>query len=1193
MKTSKFLSMSLQCFACLPLVVAGQAHALTFSNSPLFLGGNISPNVMFTLDDSGSMQFEVLPESANVYFTFPRPDPLYGANWGYGSSYSYVAHFDLNNRYARYFRTAKFNLNYYDPAVRYEPWSKADGTLMPNAVPSAAFHNPGIDGLGAGEGTRDLTVNNTQTARWVADNGSQASASLTFYPATYFTTTLTSLTGPTDANNIAGNFTKVEIISANAPFAKAAGRTDCVGATCTYTEEMQNFANWYTYYRSRILMSRAGVGKAFVVQGNTMRVGFAAINKGNTTIDGVTTGAVVSGVRQFTSGNKTSFFDSLYGYTMPSAGTPLRLAVDRVGMYYQRTDDKGPWGETPGSNGGTQHECRQSYNILMTDGYWSEGTSYDASTAGARANVDGTAGSSITNHSSPATPATYTYSPALPYSDSNSDTLADVAMYYWKNDLRSGLDNKVPTNSADPAFWQHMVNFTVGLGVSGTLPYTDPATGPWPNPVGSDPKKIDDLWHAAVNSRGGFFSAGDPATFANALSSSLTNIVARTGSASAVATSSSSLTTNGRLYQAKFSSGDWSGQLLSIPVNATGTIGVTEWDAGDKINALAPASRVILTKGNSGDGEAFEYANLTAGQKADLDKDASAVTDTCGLERVAYLRGDATKEGASGTFSCATSPFTAIDKFRVRANSKLGDIVNSSPYFVAAPSAGHSDLDHPGYSAFSGNISHAARTPMVYVGANDGSLHGFNACISGVGTCTSADGGKELIAYVPSMVYANLSRLTDTSYNANHRYFVDGSPMVADVDLGASGSPDWKSVLVGSMNAGGRGYFALDISNPANFSVANAASLLLWEFSSADDADMGYTYNLAPTNPFTSQAMQIVKMENGKWAAVLGNGYDSPSGAAVLYVLFIKEGVDGVWTVGSDYIRLVAPGGTGNGLSAPMPFDSDGNGLADVIYAGDLKGNMWKFDVSADNPAGTTPALPALPKPAWGVALGGAPLFAAGATKPITSPPVITLHPQGGQLVLFGTGKYLETGDTTSINTQTMYGIWDTNATVTSGQLVGQTVTPGVIQTATQNPVAYSTVAPIVKGWSLNLPASGERLTGIPSLENGQFTFTSITPSTSPCDFGGNGLVYTLDYYTGGMLTYPIFDTNGDGDITSADALSAGMSIGFSPGGVTRVRGDSSDILVSSKADGTLVKTPTSKGPNILRGRINWREIVQ
>lgn len=1181
MKTSKFLSMSLQCLACLPLVVAGQAHALTFSNAPLFLGGNISPNVMFTLDDSGSMQWEVMPEAyLYVYYMFPIDGTTGGTNsntYG-GTDYTnYVADFDPANQYTRLMRSNYNNKIYYNPEVTYAPWSNGDGTLMPNAVITQAYHNP----ANTAKGWRDLTANNTQTAYWLKNDGTfTSSSSKTFYPALYFNYKGGSIWS-------SGSYDPIVISAATPTYTGGPNRSDCAAKpTCTYAEEIQNFANWYTYYRSRVLLARAGTGAAFAAQGNTMRVGFAAINKGSTTIDGASTGAVVKGVRQFTGTDRTTFFSNLYGYNISNSGTPLRTALDRVGKYYQRTDDAGPWGETPGSSGGTQHACRQSYNILMTDGYYNDSFS-------GIGNADNTAGASITNHSDPATPATYTYTPALPYSDSNSNTLADVAMYYWKNDLRSGLDNKVPANPVkDPAFWQHMVTFTVGLGVSGTLPYTVPATGPWPNPT-TDPTKIDDLWHAAVNSRGDFFSAADPETFSNALSKSLTEIVSRTGSASAVATSSSSLMTNGRLYQAKFSSGDWSGQLLSIPLSSTGVIGAAEWDAGSKINTLAPASRVILTKGNSGDGEAFEYVNLTAGQKADLDKNASATTDTCGLERVAYLRGDATQEAASGTFSCATSPFTAIDKFRVRATSKLGDIVNSSPYFVGAPSAGYSDVDHPGYAAFSGNISHTARTPMVYVGANDGSLHGFNACIAGVGTCTAADGGKELIAYVPSMVYANLSRLTDANYNANHRYFVDGSPMVADVDMGASGSPDWKSVLVGSMNAGGRGYFALDISNPANFSVANAASLLLWEFSSADDADMGYTYNLAPTNPFTSQAMQIVKMENGKWAAVLGNGYDSPSGAAVLYVLFIKEGVDGVWTVGSDYIRLVAPGGTGNGLSAPMPFDSDGNGLADVIYAGDLKGNMWKFDVSADNPAGTTPALPALPKPAWGVALGGVPLFAAGTTKPITSPPVITLHPQGGQLVLFGTGKYLETGDTTNTAAQTMYGIWDNNAAVTSGQLVSQTITPGTIQTATQNPVAYSTVAPIVKGWSLNLPASGERLTGIPSLENGQFTFTSITPSTSPCDFGGSGLVYTLDYYTGGMLTYPIFDTNGDGNVTSGDALSAGMSIGFSPGGVTRVRGDSSDILVSSKADGTLVKTPTSKGPNILRGRINWREIVQ
>jgi type IV pilus assembly protein PilY1 len=1181
MKTSKLFSVGSLCLACLPLVVAGQAHALTLSDNPLFMGGNISPNLMFTLDDSGSMQFEVIPENSNVYFAFPRPNPLYGAAWGYGSSYSYVAQFDLTNKYARYYRTAQFNRMYYNPAIHYLPWSKADGTLMPNAniTVTGAFNNPGTDGLGAGEGTRNLFADNTQTANWVADNGTNASASLTFYPATYFTTSLTSLSGPTDANNTAANFTKVEIKSANAPFPKAAGRTDCAGSTCTYDEERQNFANWYTYYRSRILTARAGVGRAFARQGNTMRVGFASINKGNSTIDGVSTDVIVQGVRQFDATGKTNFFNTFYGYTMPSAGTPLREALYSVGTYFKRTDDKGPWGETPGSTGGTQHACRQSYNIMMTDGYWTD------STFNSVGNADGTAGSTITNNSTPATPANYTYAAVAPYSDSNSNTLADVAMYFWKNDLRTDLANKVPTDTADPAFWQHLVNFTVGLGVTGSLPYSDPPNNPpWPNPT-TDPAKVDDLWHAAVDSRGGFYSASDPTAFADALSGSLTNIVARTGSASAVATSSSSLTTNGRLYQAKFNSGDWSGQLLSIPIDATGTIGSTEWDAGSVINTLTPASRVILTKGSSGDGMPFQYGNLTAAQLTALNNNATGTTDNCGPERVDFLRGDSTHEG-TGTFTCVNTPFSTISEFRDRVNSKLGDIINSSPYYVGSPSAGYSDVDQPGYTAFSGSSGNGGRTPMVYVGANDGILHGFNACVAG-GTpgCLAADEGKELIAYIPSMVYGNLNRLPDANYNANHRYFVDGSPMVADANMGTTGSPSWKSVLVGGLNGGGQGYFALDVTNPNTFSDANAASLLFWEFTNADDADMGYSYNLASVDPFTSQARQIVQMENGQWAVVVGNGYNSAGGKAVLYVLFLKGGLDGTWTIGTDYIKLVADSGTGNGLSAPMPFDSDGDGKADVIYAGDLKGNMWKFNVNSNTPA------------SWGVALGGAPLFATTTSnKPITSPPVVTLHPSGGQLVLFGTGKYLETSDTTSTAGQTIYGIWDTGATVTAGQLVSQVVTPATTttpMTSTQNPVPYSTTGTIIKGWFLNLPVSGERLAGIPALEDGLFNFSTIAPSSSPCDFGGSGWDYTVDYATGGMLSTAAFDTNGDGYINSSDSLAAGVAIGFAPGGVTRVRGTSSDILVSSRADGTLVKTPATKGPATLRGRVNWREIVQ
>ncbi|MCE7915618.1 MAG: pilus assembly protein PilC [Nitrosomonas sp. PRO4] len=1149
-------------------ILISNVYALPpLSNTPLFLGGNISPNVMFTLDDSGSMHFEIMPEELirkDARFMFPRASGVYG-----GADYNnYVVDFDPTSKYATSLRSSHVNKIYYNPTLRYLPWSNSDGSLMNNADPTCAYHNP----MNTGAGCRNLTSNNSKKVYWLEKSGNLDEETKTFYPAVYF-----QYNGG-DINN-AGSYTQVEIKSTTSTYTGGPDRSDCTAApTCTYNEEIQNFANWYTYYRSRILLARAGVGRAFAAQGNTMRVGFAAINKDSTTVDGVATTVVKSGVRQFTGTDRTNFFTNLYEHDIPAAGTPLRQALIAVGEYFKRTDDKGPWGQTPGSTGGTQHECRQNYNILMTDGYWTEGSISGLD------NSDNQSGSSITNHSSPPTPGTYSYTPTLPYSDAYSDTLADAAMQYWKNDLRTDLPNKVPTNPHDPAFWQHLVNFTVGLGVTGTMTTLPSAGQSWPDPTTSDAAKIDDLWHAAVNSRGDFFSAADPTAFTNALSNALKAIVARTGSASAVAANSNSLMTNGRIYQAKFNSGDWSGQLLSIPISASGILGTTEWNAGEVSLAstnVMPNSRVIITKGSS-DGVSFEYANLTSDQKAFLNKNANGTSDNCGPERVAFLRGDSIRESSSGTFTCAST--SSANNFRVRSISKLGDIVNSGPLYVGRPSAGFSDVDYPGYKSFKN--SYKDRMPMVYVGSNDGMLHGFNACITGITPgCTTADAGKELLVYIPNAVYENLSRLSDKDYNTNHRYFVDGSPMAADVYFNSTAS--WKSILVGSLNGGGQGYFALNITNPTDtsksaptFSAANAASLLLWEFTSADDADMGYSHNLPQINSFTGQVNQIIKMENNKWAVIVGNGYNSSAGKAVLYILFIESGEDGVWTVGTDYIKLIADASTGNGLSTPTPFDTNGNGKADVIYAGDIKGNLWKFDVSSSDPAN------------WNVAIGGLPLFVSGPLKPIIAPPAISFHPNGGQLILFGTGKYLETADTTDTNTQSIYGIWDNNTTasITVGMLVQQVITNGTVRTATQNLVPYSNT---IKGWYANLPLSGERLTGVPSLEDGILVFTSIVPSASPCDFGGRGFVNALDFLTGGMLPFVAFDINRNWVLSIDDGLSAGIEIGFSVGGVTRIRGQSDDRLIASTADGTLVQTTTAKGAAGLRGRITWREFVQ
>ncbi|HNQ03954.1 MAG TPA: PilC/PilY family type IV pilus protein [Thiobacillaceae bacterium] len=695
--------------------------------------------------------------------------------------------------------------------------------------------------------------------------------------------------------------------------------------------------------------------------------------------------------------------------------------------------------------------------------------------------------------------------------------------------------------------------------------------------------------------------ANDPGKLVTGLKSAFTNILARIGSAAAVATNSTSLQARSRVYQAKFSSVEWSGQLLQFPVTLSGVLGAPEWDAGSLINGQAAGARVILTRAGGG-GVDFQYANLSSAQQNDLDTDKAGFKDGCGTARVAYLRGDPSNEGVSGTFTCGAN---TVAKFRVR-NNRLGDIVNSNPWYVGAPAAGYSDVDHPGYGAY--RAAKLNRTPVVYVGGNDGMLHGVNAELDFTSIATgqtTANSGKEVLAYVPSPIYASLSRLTDRDYNKNHRYYVDGSPLVGDADLSATATPDWRSVLVGVMGAGGKGVFALDVSNPANFSAANAANILLWEFTATDDADMGHVFNHPPMHATNNQPKQLVKMKNGQWAVILGNGYNSSAGKAALYVLFIKEGMDGVWTVNTDYVKIVADSAGNNGLSSPVPFDMDGDGVVDVVYAGDLKGNMWKFLVGDANPANWRVAFSTA---GCGAGSTCTPLFvaqdASSNRQPIIWPAEVTRHPQGtGALVLFGTGKYLEGTDNTSSAAQSVYGIWDkhdntTTAGVGSTNLLAQTVTG--VSTITSGGVNYNyrTVSGNAisawgngsgqyMGWYVDLPTSGERTSGIPKLINGVLYLNTFIPSSAPCDYGGTGWLMAIDYLTGGNPPFAVFTQNPN--------KVAGFQVGAALGGTTLIQGTSTSnqgVGVSSLTTGNLSSTSLNFGAGA-HGRVNWRELVQ
>ena len=418
-----------------------------------------------------------------------------------------------------------------------------------------------------------------------------------------------------------------------------------------------------------------------------------------------------------------------------------------------------------------------------------------------------------------------------------------------------------------------------------------------------------------------------PTDLVNALNAAIKSIAERTSSAASVALNSGSHNANSRVYQARFNSGDWSGQLLSFPIDVHGDVSTPEWDAGAVLSSQNyDTGRNIMTYNPTTlSGVPFRWDQLSTAQQALLNTSPTGTTDTQGAARLDYLRGSTAHEGTG-------------NDYRIRLK-RLGDLINSDPFFVGAPS--FTDSLGTGYAGF--RTTYKNRTPMVYVGGNDGMLHGF-----------SATTGAEKIAYVPNRLYAKLTKLTSSTYS--HLYYVDGSPTVGDAfgAFGArcsSGSTCWRSLLVSGFRKGGQGYFALDVTDPTTFSESNAAKIVLWEFNDTHDRDLGYSFSQP----------SIVKMANGQWAAIFGNGYNnseadglaSTSGHAVLYILFLDKGLDGTWTLNTDYFKLdtgVGEVATPNGLATPAAVDLDGDNTVEYIYAGDLRGNIWRFDVRDANP---------------------------------------------------------------------------------------------------------------------------------------------------------------------------------------------------------------------------------------------------
>lgn len=803
-------------------------------------------------------------------------------------------------------------------------------------------------------------------------------------------------------------------------------------------------------------------------------------------------------------------------------------------------------------------------------------------------------------------------------SGGTSDTLADTAMYYYQTDLRNpslsnctgalglGTDvcqNNVPQSGTDTNDAQHLTTFTLGLGARGQMVYSstykadtsgdyysvwspntqgytlaNSSTTPptcswltngqicnWPIPVSNTYTNIDDLWHAAVNGRGAYFSATDPATLSSGLSSTLAAINQVTGAAAAAATSTlNPVTGNNFAYVASYTTVKWIGNLEQRTIDTTS--GVVSTSASWCVENLAPPTCVspnFVASDTSGSSTVNYCAATAIDANGDLVIDAldctnpmvfnsatttcrQAINNTCvgtlppmtaansdtrtiytanstgtalvnfdasyatanpinfsaahisgltqwasltpaqqlaaaGTNLINYLRGQ------NGYEANRTSNAAANWLYRYR-EAVMGDALESQPTFVAAPTFSYADA---GYSSFV--TAHASRPGTVYIGTNDGMLHAF-----------AASNGVERWAYVPSAVIPNMWHLADSNYGAQHVNFVNGSPVISDIctaNCTNAATAVWRTIIVGGLNAGGREFYALDITDPT-------APSLLWKFTPLKDANLGYSYG----RPV------ITKKQDGTWVVLLSSGYDNGTlsadnatlnlpagnGMGYLYVLNAATGsiINAITTNAGN---AAAPSGLAkfNAYSAVA-----GTNQAGLVYGGDLLGNLWRFDI---NTAAAPFKLATLADP-------------SGTPQPITVAPTLGAI-NGVDIIFVGTGKYLETADLSNTQVQTIYGIVDNNATVTltnpagsprnSNTLIQQTITTaGSYRTDTSNAVNLTAY----RGWYVDLPDTGERANVDFKLVQGTLLVPTIVPSSTACSPGGYGWLNYFNYETGGAV---------------------------------------------------------------------------
>ena len=1088
-------------------------------------------------------------------------------------------------------------------------------------------------------------------------------------------------TGNFDLHLGTGQFSRVDIVPANNSYTKASTRIDCAGSTCTYAEEMSNFANWYAYYRTRMQMMKTAAGRAFLPIDDTYRVGFITINPQSP----VSANRYLR-IQDFDLTHKGNWYTKFYAQN-PSGGTPLREALSRVGRLYAGQFDAINDG-IPSADDPVEVSCQPNFAILSTDGYWTTvNSAWNGST-----NIGRKVNNSAMDQQDNVNAGPYSLQSQGVYDGGDDSTvgLADVALYYYKTDLRpAGAKNdlgtdvsadNVPTTQKDFAAHQHMTTFTLGLGLDGTLSYRsdyDTAgagdfhaikqgtlAGSWPNPVADSPQSLDDLWHAAVNGRGVFFSASNPQELASSLTDTLNALKQRVGAGAAAATSNlQPVAGDNFAFTAQYQTQSWTGDVKARTIDlSAGAISFVElWSAQALLNTRAHTSRRIYTFDPSDPYLSTSTADVGNGMKhfcMPVAVGSPWCNDGLGLTPTELLLFKATLLPQYSGYSVAQLPnatqenlvnylrghqafedqgaVSATDLFRERS-ALLGDIINAQPSYVKGAPFSYSDA---GYSDFKMCTQGTAtvtcpaaqfpaptvvRRPTVYISSNDGMLHAIETDVhnnpyyqtGGIATPETSDdtfstgnnagNGAERWAYIPRTVLPTIHKLASIPYV--HRYFVDGSPVVGDICLSTpcAGLNDWRTVLVGGLNSGGRGFYALDVTNPLQ-------PRAMWEFrvrlpgttscatnsmsvdttggshvvttsstaiGATDDCDLGLSYG----NPV------ITKLKgSGRWVVIVTSGLNN-TGLEPLTTNRMGDGKGYLYVLDAVTGRILHKIGTDAGdagTSGASYADADPSGLAKInnwvdasntdnttlaVYGGDMKGNLWRFDLDDTSSTYLKAVLVATLKDGGGNA------------QPVTTKPELGLI-QNRRVIFVGTGRFLGVSDKSDASEQTVYAIADdlagnvvvTNRTPLTEQVI-KTVDSTTRTIDTPKSVDWSNLA--MRGWYVELPDSGERVSVDPQLQLGSLVVPSNVPSTDTCVAGGTGWINVFDFKTGSFVAGATADAVSQ-KVTGSVVV--GINVIQLPGGKV--------VTVVTTADNQQRAVETPIAPTSFQGRrVGWREL--